>query len=460
MLREQVGGIYLSAFFLFIGLGAGGIAAIRRRREDRILLWFGIFSVMYGARILAQIPAAFTALPQSIWPNRNDVIAVITYLIIIPGVLFWIELSCGGFRRFLNIALVAAVVVGASGVVIAFLSDSPYRYLPVNNLLAITVLLSLAVVNAAPRLAGRFLVLRSRVAVAGTLVLAVGAVYNNARIFLHLRDYPFFEPLAFVVYVVSLGYVAAEKLSADGRRLLAIENELAIAREIQSSILPTGPPDLKGLRIAATYLPMTAVAGDFYDFISVDSCRAGFLIADVAGHGVPAALIAAMIKVAMQSVLPCAPDPAAVLRGLNRILSGQLRSQFVSAAYMWIDTERQQAFYSAAGHPPLLLWRGGRLERFESNGLLIGVLPDSEFPVCQIPLTPHDRFLLYTDGIVEAENAGGEPFGDARLEQVVRANYARTPAELSQHMVSEIRRWQPAAATQQDDITLVVIDVA
>lgn len=107
---------------------------------------------------------------------------------------------------------------------------------------------------------------------------------------------------------------------------------------------------------------MTAVAGDFYEFIPVDGKRVGFLVADVTGHGVPAALIASMIKVAMQSVVACAHEPREVLRGLNRILYGLLRDQLVSAAYLWLDTGNRTALYSAAGHPPLLLWREGKLE--------------------------------------------------------------------------------------------------
>jgi len=240
---------------------------------------------------------------------------------------------------------------------------------------------------------------------------------------------------------------------------LYIENELAIAREIQSSILPHGVPELPGLRVHAAYHPMTAVAGDFYEFIPVDQHRAGFLLADVSGHGVPAALIAAMIKVAMQSLVSCAQDPPEVLRGLNRILSGQLRGQFVSAAYLWVDTELRKAFYSAAGHPPLLCWRQGKLDRIESNGLLFGVKSDSDYPVCAIPLHSDDRFLLYTDGVVEPENAAGDSFGDRQLEQVVRNNPSRPAAEMSELLLSELRRWQPASMNQQDDITLIIIDV-
>jgi sigma-B regulation protein RsbU (phosphoserine phosphatase) len=106
---------------------------------------------------------------------------------------------------------------------------------------------------------------------------------------------------------------------------MAIENELAIAREIQTSILPIGIPEIKSLLISAAYCPMTAVTGDFYEFIPIDQNRVGFLVADVSGHGVPAALVAAMTKVAIQSLLNCAQEPGEILRGLNRILTGQQR---------------------------------------------------------------------------------------------------------------------------------------
>jgi sigma-B regulation protein RsbU (phosphoserine phosphatase) len=149
-----------------------------------------------------------------------------------------------------------------------------------------------------------------------------------------------------------------------------------------------------------------------------------------------------------------------VLRGLNRILAGQLRGQLVSAAYLWLDTEQGHASYSAAGHPPLLCWRQGRLDRIESNGLLIGVIPEPEYPVCEFSLNSGDRFLLYTDGVVEPENAAGDAFGDSKLEEVIRRNQSRSPAELSGDLLAEIHRWEPASVNQQDDITLIIIDVA
>jgi serine phosphatase RsbU (regulator of sigma subunit) len=99
------------------------------------------------------------------------------------------------------------------------------------------------------------------------------------------------------------------------------------------------------------------------------------------------------------------------------------------------------------------------LTRIESNGILFGVMPDSDYPVCSIPFAPGDRFLLYTDGVTEPENAAGEAFGDRRLEQIVRDSQSRTASELSERLLEEVRAWQPASLTQQDDITLIVIDV-
>ncbi len=249
MLRGQVSGIILGTVFLFIGLAACGIAVIRGGGRIRILVWFGIFSAMYGARILAQMPAAFSVLPRSAWASRPYVIAIITYLILIPALFFWLELSLGKLRRFLQITVIAAVVVGIAGVCSTLITGSRDRFMPYHILLAIWCLLALAVVNAVPSLAKRFLVIQSRISVIGTLVLAVAVLYANLAALLHLPSYAFFEPLAFAVFVFSLGYVAAERVFADERRLLSIENELAIAREIQSSILPSCAPELKSLRI-------------------------------------------------------------------------------------------------------------------------------------------------------------------------------------------------------------------
>jgi phosphoserine phosphatase RsbU/P len=459
MLRGQVGGIALGTVFLFIGLASCAIAAIRGRGQFRILVWFGIFNALYGARILALTPAVTSAFPGIADKDGSSFAAAVTYLILIPALFFWMELSVGKLRLVLWITVAVASLNGALGVGSIFFARTPYIFMPYNNAISIWALLLIGVVSAVPSLSRKYLTVQSRISAIGTLVLAVAVLITNLKNFFNLPNSPYFEPTAFAVFVFSLGYVAAERIFADQRRLLSIENELAIAREIQNSILPNSVPELPHLRISAVYRPMTAVAGDFYEFILVDQTHIGFLIADVSGHGVPAALIAAMIKVAMQSVMGCANDPAEVMRRLNRILTSQLRSQFVTAAYLWLDTASQKALYSAAGHPPLLFWRNGRLDPIESNGLLFGVLPDADYPVCEMPFQMGDRFLLYTDGVTEPENTAGVAFGDHRLEQVIQNNLSRPASELSTLLLRDLEQWRQGSASEQDDITLIVVDI-
>ena len=129
-----------------------------------------------------------------------------------------------------------------------------------------------------------------------------------------------------------------------------------------------------------------------------------------------------MIKVALQSVRHCACEPSDLLRNLNHILCAQLRSQLVSAAYLFLDTEKSLARYAAAGHPPMLHCRNRMLQRLDNNGLLLGVFPDAEDPVCELAIESGDRFVLYTDGVIEPEDAQGCSFGDSRLDEVVGAD--------------------------------------
>lgn len=461
MLRGQLGHIILGTVFLFFGLTACAIAAIRQRTEVRVLIWWGIWSGIYGARLLAQTPAVIAVLPRSLQIGAPYVINAIAYLLVVAALLAWSELTVGKMRLFIQIMVFPASAIGLAAIGWFFFTGSADKFLPYNNFVAVCALLVLAIVVAVPKLSTRFLVFPNRILTASTLVFAIEALYGNLSGVLHFRhlSFPFVNELVFAFFLFSFAYVAAQNVFAHERRLVSIESELEIARQIQASILPTSIPEVNNLRIAASYQPMTAVAGDFYEFIQMDQHRVGVLVADAPGHGVPAALIASMIKVGVQSIASCARDPAEVLRRLNRILSGPLRGRLVSAAYLWFDMEIGEALYSAAGHPPLLCWREGELKRIESNGLLFGVAADPDYPVREMPLNPGDRFLLYTDGVIEPENAVGNFFGDRKLEQIVRNNHSRPPAELSEQLLSGIRHWRPASVPQQDDITLIIIDV-
>ena len=461
ILRGQLADIILGTIFLFIGLAACSIAAIRRRSGVRLFIWLGIWSAIYGAGLLIQSRAIVAALPHSIQVTIPFVNIVRSYLTVVVGLSAFLELSLGKVRLFIEILILAGMAVAVAGIGWFVSGGSDDKFIPYNTLVAVGGLLVLVPVVAVKKLSDRFMVLLNRrVLAVGTLVFAIEALWVNLSRPLNLQTPRLLDHLAFAAFLFSFGYVGVQMISAKERRLLSIENELAVARQLQFSILPASIPEVGNVRIAVAYRPMTAVAGDFYEFIPVDRKRVGFLVADVTGHGVPAALIASMIKVATQSIVPCAHDPREVLRGLNRVLFRQLRDQLITAAYLWLDTDKSEALYSAAGHPPLLRWRQGKLERIESNGLLFGVIPDPDYPVCDLSIQSGDRFLLYTDGVIEAENVRGDPFGERQLEEVLRRNQSRPPSELSDQLLSEISFWQPATLAQQDDITLIVIDVA
>jgi sigma-B regulation protein RsbU (phosphoserine phosphatase) len=417
---------------------------------------------MYGTSLLLRMHEVSEVLPPLLLKYSPFTINFIRYFLIVAAVLVWSELLLGKMRQAAQVTAALGAALGIAGVGWFIVKGFDDTLLPYNNLLAVCVLTCLATVVAVPRLSARFLAFPNRVLTFSTLAFTADALFRNVWGWLRLPHIglPLLDEAAFAFLLFSFAYVAGQKVFANERLLLAIESELEIARQIQASILPTGTPEVENLRIAASYLPMTAVGGDYYEFVQVDPQHIGILVADVSGHGIPAALISTMLKVAMQSVAGCAREPAELLHELNRILSGQLRGQLISAAYLWLDLEKRIALYSSAGHPPLLRWREGRLERIESNGLLFGVLPDLDYPICEMALKDGDRFLLCTDGVVEPENAAGEAFGDNQLEQVVRANAGSTPHELSDRLLAEVRRWQSASVAQQDDITLLVIDVA
>ncbi len=461
MLRAQVVNIVVGTIFLSIGATACAIAAIRWRRGVRILVWWGIWSGMYGLQTLCQTPAVLAVLPHALKTAMPYVSTAVMYLLLVSALFAWRELSLGRLRLLIQLEIFAGLAIALIGFGTFMLGGPNSKWIFYNNLLAVFSMVVLLTVVLVPKLSKFLVIPNHRILTVATLIFASEVLYTNLASVLHYRVLPLVNSVGFAALLFSLGYIALETVFTNERRLLSIETELETARQIQSSILPAKVPELEYLRIAASYLPMTSVAGDFYQFVRSDNNHLGVQVADVSGHGVPAALISSMIKVAMQSVTIFAHDPARVLGALNCILSSEARGQFASAAYLWIDTENRNALYSAAGHPPLLCWRNkrGEMQRIECNGLLFGVKPDSEYPVCGVPFEPSDRFLLYTDGVTETENAAGEAFGDRQLERVVRNHRLQAASELSRQVLSELQRWRPTAVNQQDDITLIVVDV-
>jgi len=458
----QIVGILVGTLFLFSGLAVCGIALMRPRSGTRVLLWVGLWSALYGLRPVLDPLASAGVLPHSFELARPYLDTIPRYLVLVVASLNAMEFSKGKLRLVFKFFVAASGTVGLAGIALSTLTGSDHGLIVYNQLLASLLLVVLLTVILLPFLSRRFLVLppsNHKVLAVGALVFVLEALYVNVVRPLGYHPNTLWDDFGFAALLLSLGYVAVDMVLTNEHRLLSINKELSIAREIQTSILPANIPQLENLKITVAYRPMTEVAGDFYDFVSIDANNTAFLVADASGHGIPAALIAAMMKVAMQSVLPFAANPSDVLRQLNRMLCGQLRDQFVTAAYLVIDARTGKALYSAAGHPPLLRWRDGKLDRIQSNGIVFGIDADPQYPVCEMCVRRGDRFLLYTDGLIEAENSRAQAFGDRRLEEVMRDNQSQDAPAFVDHLLAEIDRWRAPALTQQDDITFLVIDV-
>ena len=206
--------------------------------------------------------------------------------------------------------------------------------------------------------------------------------------------------------ICCLRYAATRRVLANERLLFSLGEEMRAATRIQSSILPRTKPEMRSFHLAVRYAPMTAVAGDFYDFLVIRPGCLGIVVADVTGHGVPAALVASMVKVAVSAHTDVGAEPGKVIAGLNSTLCRHAQGQYASAVYVALDQARRVGCYSAAGHPPLLLWhRTARtLLEFNEGGLLLRVRPSEEYAQTEFTLEAGDRLLVYTDGLVEAVN--------------------------------------------------------
>lgn len=438
--------LFLGAAIVATGLVAAAFAAIRRTRAF-LLVCFALFAVLYGSRMWLQSGMAALLLHGELFIRTRS---AINYVVPVPAFLFFD--GAGFIRRkaraftyvflgFFGLLAIATMATGARNL-----------YQQTNNVLVIAGLILLFTEPMRSHRSDRdFAIARG-----GLLSFAAFALWDNVGGVFQSR-LPRIEPVGFVVLLACLGYVAARQALQRDNQLAEIQKELDVARRIQLSILPAGFPTSATFDVAARYVPMTSVAGDFYDFVVANDSSAGLLIADVSGHGVPAALIASMVKLAATSQRGQAHDPAALLSGMNAALHGNTQSQFVTAAYVYLDARAGEFRYSAAGHPPMLLLRNGTVTEIEENGLILAAFNFAVYASKSHKLEARDRLLLYTDGIIEAANASGEFFGQERLSNLLREASTRSAHETADRIVEAVRQW---ASAQDDDLTVLVCDYA
>ena len=237
-----------------------------------------------------------------------------------------------------------------------------------------------------------------------------------------------------------------------------IEEELRIARTIQESLLPRNLPSTGWLRAAGHSVPSHQVGGDYFDLHATGASTWALINADVSGKGVSAALLASLIQgVFLASSDACSP-PEQTMARLNRFfLERTAGEKYATIFYGTIEASGMLRYVNAGHCPPLLVRAGGGIERLRASGLPAGMLEEAEYEARVVTLGPGDMLVLYTDGLTEAEDPDGRPFGEGGLLEVVRANRAGGSRALLAALDQAVTRFAQGTV-QKDDMTLMVVE--
>ena len=262
--------------------------------------------------------------------------------------------------------------------------------------------------------------------------------------------------LALFVWVV-----AELKRALERERHLAqerLEHDVQIAEEVQTRLFPRRDPEIRGLDCHGLCRPARGVAGDYYDFLPLEPGRTGIAVGDVAGKGLPAALLMASLQGSLRSLVTLSKNgPASLAADLNTQLHSLTESnRFATFFWAVFDEQPRSLTWVNAGHnAPMLLRMSGAVERLVPSGPPLGAIPRVAYRQATTTLSPGDVLVIFTDGVTEAVDVSDQEFGEGRLEQILRSNGTETAGALCDRIVSAVRAFEDGAP-QNDDITLVV----
>lgn len=299
-------------------------------------------------------------------------------------------------------------------------------------------------------------------------VLAFGFKVIPSNVVLYVYGLPF---LLFIIaiYLVNIFITALrqtkqlniqlQQLLEDIKRLAYLEKELEIARTIQSQLLPSTIPSIKGMEIAVKFQPALRIGGDIYNIFQLKDGAVIFL-ADVVGHGIPAAMIASMVNILFKMFQMLSVDPGLLLRSLNVNICNMLPQTFVTAACLYINRYESFIRLARAGHPSIIIQKNdGTTSEYMPKGKALGLKTDNAFETISISVSPGDRVFIYTDGIIEAINSSNEMFGSERLLSVIQETYNYTCSETIDRVYSELIQFIGDISLLDDDVTLIMIKI-
>jgi phosphoserine phosphatase RsbU/P len=236
------------------------------------------------------------------------------------------------------------------------------------------------------------------------------------------------------------------------------QREAEEARLIQRGLLPTTTPQVKGIDLSVTWLPADGVGGDCFDTLGFGNVL-GVSIADIAGKGLPAALLMSNLQAAVRAFAQEAVSPASINNSINRLLCRNMASgRFATFCYARIEPASGRIVYSNAGHnPPLLIRPDGAVEKLGDGGMVLGIFPDNQYEQAEMPLTAGDRLLFYTDGITEARNPEGDEYGEDRLADAALAVRSGSAESIKDAVLANVNAFTEGKF--EDDATLIVVGI-
>jgi len=260
--------------------------------------------------------------------------------------------------------------------------------------------------------------------------------------------------------VTLLEIVAREIADARAARRLdeKQQREHEEARLIQRGLLPTAVPRIGGIEVAVSWQPANGVGGDCFDTLAFGDAL-GISIADIAGKGLPAALLMSNLQAAVRAFALDSTGPSSICGSVNRLLCRNMASgRFATFCYARVDARARRLVYANAGHnPPLVVRSAGSIERLTEGGTVLGVFPETAFDQGELMLEPGDRLLFYTDGITEARDAGGEEYGEERLTEAAVASRLQPAESMKDLLLADVNAF--TGGHFDDDATLIVVGV-
>ena len=238
------------------------------------------------------------------------------------------------------------------------------------------------------------------------------------------------------------------------------EHEIAEARAIQEGFLPKEIAQLSGYEISAAWQSARVVGGDYFDVLPFDGDTCGLCIADVAGKGLPAALLMSNLQAAVRGLASSSIAPEELCARLNALLCRNIASdRFVTLFYAHLDGPSRELRYVSAGHnSPFILHADGSHDRLREGGIVLGVFANQAFRSETVQLRSGDRMVLFTDGVTEASNSAEEEFGEARLLAVLEENRSRSAVEIQKEILRTVSGF--SQGVWHDDATLLVVSVS